>query len=317
MYSFHHVSKAALRASSSRRWIQTTAARNAVTKFAMPAMSPTMTEGGIASWKKKEGESFMAGDVLLEIETDKATIDVEAQDDGVLGKIIAPDGTKNVPVGKTIALLAEEGDDISNLEVPADEPSPSQPQSKPSPPPSASTSAASSQPSPATAKKSPPAPPTESHVPQTSRPLFPSVLRLIQEHHIPSGDVEKIKGTGVRGMLTKGDVLAHLGLASSPTGTFRETPVPDVKTDKKTGAQGEKKEEVVPLDGASIRRLIVGNMLDASLKARAAAVPKTEADFDSIIADYLPPSKPTPPAAAPAVLPSKPKTGSDFIDGLI
>lgn len=51
-------------------------------------MSPTMTEGGIAQWKKKEGESFSAGDVLIEIETDKATIDVEAQDDGVMAKII-------------------------------------------------------------------------------------------------------------------------------------------------------------------------------------------------------------------------------------
>lgn len=51
-------------------------------------MSPTMTEGGIASWKKQEGEAFAAGDVLLEIETDKATIDVEAQDDGVLAKIV-------------------------------------------------------------------------------------------------------------------------------------------------------------------------------------------------------------------------------------
>lgn len=51
-------------------------------------MSPTMTEGGIASWKKQEGDTFAAGDVLLEIETDKATIDVEAQDDGVVGKII-------------------------------------------------------------------------------------------------------------------------------------------------------------------------------------------------------------------------------------
>jgi pyruvate/2-oxoglutarate dehydrogenase complex dihydrolipoamide acyltransferase (E2) component len=54
----------------------------------MPAMSPTMTEGGIAKWKTLEGESFTAGDVLLEIETDKATIDVEAQDDGVVGKIL-------------------------------------------------------------------------------------------------------------------------------------------------------------------------------------------------------------------------------------
>ena len=54
----------------------------------MPAMSPTMTEGGIASWKLKEGDTFTAGDVLVEIETDKATIDVEAQDDGFLAKII-------------------------------------------------------------------------------------------------------------------------------------------------------------------------------------------------------------------------------------
>ena len=54
----------------------------------MPAMSPTMTEGGIAGWKKQEGDSFSAGDVLVEIETDKATIDVEAQDDGILAKII-------------------------------------------------------------------------------------------------------------------------------------------------------------------------------------------------------------------------------------
>ncbi|KAI0329888.1 single hybrid motif-containing protein [Cubamyces sp. BRFM 1775] len=317
MHSLHHVSKAALRASSSRRWMQTTAARNAISKFAMPAMSPTMTEGGVASWKKKEGESFMAGDVLLEIETDKATIDVEAQDDGVLGKIIAPDGTKNVPVGKTIALLAEEGDDISNLEIPADEPAPSKPQEKSPSRPEATSSPSSSQPPAAAAKKSPPSPPTESHVPQTSRPLFPSVLRLIQEHHLPQGEIEKIRGTGVRGMLTKGDVLAHLGLASAPTGTYRETPAPDAKTDKKTGAQGEKKEAAAPLDGAAIRRLIVSNMLETSAKERAAAIPKVEADFDSVIADYLPRKKSAPTASAPAASSSKPQSGSDFIDGLI
>ncbi|KAJ3537636.1 hypothetical protein NM688_g6651 [Phlebia brevispora] len=70
------------------RRMHVSAARRALTRFNMPAMSPTMTEGGIASWKKKEGESYSAGDVLLEIETDKATIDVEAQEDGILAKII-------------------------------------------------------------------------------------------------------------------------------------------------------------------------------------------------------------------------------------
>lgn len=68
--------------------LRTTAPNSALSKFQMPAMSPTMTEGGIASWKLKEGDSFTTGDVLVEIETDKATIDVEAQDDGILAKII-------------------------------------------------------------------------------------------------------------------------------------------------------------------------------------------------------------------------------------
>ena len=72
-------------------------------------------------------------------------------------------------------------------------------------------------------------------------------------------------------MLTKGDVLTYLGLASAPLGTFHETPAPDPKTDAKTGAKAEKKEQPAVLDGAAVRRLIVGNMLEASIKARAAA----------------------------------------------
>ncbi|EGO02695.1 hypothetical protein SERLA73DRAFT_176037 [Serpula lacrymans var. lacrymans S7.3] len=87
--------------------------RNALSKFAMPAMSPTMTDGGIASWKKGEGDSFSAGEVLLEVETDKATIDVEAQDDGVLAKIIVGEGMKHISVGSPIAIIAEVGDDIA------------------------------------------------------------------------------------------------------------------------------------------------------------------------------------------------------------
>ncbi|RPD59205.1 single hybrid motif-containing protein, partial [Lentinus tigrinus ALCF2SS1-6] len=290
-----------------------TAVRNAVSKFAMPAMSPTMTEGGIASWKVKDGDKFAAGDVLLEIETDKATIDVEAQDDGVVGKILAPDGTKNVPVGKTIALLAEEGDDISHLEIPADEPTPSAKPSQPTPSPQPSS--ASSQPSPAEVKKTSTPPSTHHEIPKTSRPLFPSVLRLIQENDMTQADVDKIKGTGVRGMLTKGDVLTYLGLASAPLGTYHETPAPDTKTDAKPAATAEKKEQPALLDGPAVRRLIVGNMLDASIKARAAAVPKEPADFDSIIADYLPPApkKSSPPA--PEAPSSQPKAVNPF-DGL-
>lgn len=89
--------------------------------FTMPALSPTMTEGSIQSWRVKEGDKFSAGDVLLEIETDKASMDVEAQEDGVVFKILQGDGSKGVPVGKRIAVLAEADDDVSTLEMPADE----------------------------------------------------------------------------------------------------------------------------------------------------------------------------------------------------
>ncbi|BGP39138.1 hypothetical protein JCM10450v2_003092 [Rhodotorula kratochvilovae] len=99
------------------RQFHATPAPAALQKFLFPAMSPTMTEGGIASWKVKEGQSFAPGDVLLEIETDKATMDVEAQDEGVLGKIIVGDGSKAVQVGSTVAILGEEGDDFSESAI--------------------------------------------------------------------------------------------------------------------------------------------------------------------------------------------------------
>src|SRR5450432_3030777 len=96
---------------------RTYAACLAAQNFTMPALSPTMTEGNISSWRVKEGDSFSAGDVLLEIETDKASMDVEAQDDGILAKIIQPDGSKAIQVGARIGVIAEPGDDLSSLEI--------------------------------------------------------------------------------------------------------------------------------------------------------------------------------------------------------
>jgi pyruvate dehydrogenase E1 component beta subunit len=81
----------------------------------MPALSPTMTEGKIARWLKKEGDKVKAGQVLAEIETDKATMEVEAVDEGTLGKILIPAGTENVAVNTPIAMLLEEGEDASAL----------------------------------------------------------------------------------------------------------------------------------------------------------------------------------------------------------
>jgi pyruvate dehydrogenase E1 component beta subunit len=82
----------------------------------MPALSPTMTEGKLAKWSKKEGDAVASGDVLCEIETDKATMEVEAVDEGTLGRILVKDGTENVAVNTPIALLLAEGEDASTLD---------------------------------------------------------------------------------------------------------------------------------------------------------------------------------------------------------
>jgi len=81
----------------------------------MPALSPTMTEGKIAKWVKKEGDAVKAGDILAEIETDKATMEVEAVDEGTLAKIVVPEGSENVAVNTPIALLAGEGEDAAKI----------------------------------------------------------------------------------------------------------------------------------------------------------------------------------------------------------
>ncbi|MCC8369286.1 MAG: pyruvate dehydrogenase complex dihydrolipoamide acetyltransferase [Rickettsia endosymbiont of Oxypoda opaca] len=82
-------------------------------KILMPALSPTMLEGNIARWLKKEGDKINPGEVIAEIETDKATMEVEAVDEGILAKILIAEGTENVPVNSLIAVLVEEGEDIS------------------------------------------------------------------------------------------------------------------------------------------------------------------------------------------------------------
>jgi len=81
----------------------------------MPALSPTMTEGNLAKWLKKEGDEVHSGDVLAEIETDKATMEVEAVDDGKIGKILVPEGAQGIKVNEPIALLLGEDEDASAL----------------------------------------------------------------------------------------------------------------------------------------------------------------------------------------------------------
>ncbi|KAK3174412.1 hypothetical protein OEA41_001658 [Lepraria neglecta] len=191
----------------------------------MPAMSPTMTEGNIASWKVKEGDSFFTGDVLLEIETDKAQMDVEAQDDGKMAKIIQQDGAKGVKVGTRIAVIAETDDDLSSLSIPAEESaSTSSPQEQTKSGVDASRSSESQAEAPPSSKgeDTPPMEPSQSSSsspppgkPQKQTyPLYPSIAQLLHEKGLPTSEADKIPASGPKGRLLKGDVLAYLGQIS-------------------------------------------------------------------------------------------------------
>ncbi|OLN94010.1 Pyruvate dehydrogenase complex protein X component, mitochondrial [Colletotrichum chlorophyti] len=225
----------------------------------MPALSPTMTEGNIASWKVKEGESFSAGDVLLEIETDKATMDVEAQDDGVMFKITTGDGAKAVQVGTRIAVIAEPGDDLSSLEIPADEkPSSStSSSSKPTEAPKSNTPERRETPQQSDApaqQKGGAAMTSGSKAREQKYPLLPSVQHLVSQHGLDKDAVSQIEPTGPNGRLLKGDVLAYLGTINAETpGKIKTRAVKmshldlsDIKVAPKKEAPAPKKEAAVP-----------------------------------------------------------------------
>src|SRR5829696_3082465 len=108
----------------------------------MPALSPTMEKGNLAKWLKHEGDQVKSGDVIAEIETDKATMEVEAVDDGVLAKIVVVEGTADVPVNQLIAVLAEEGEDVKAAAAAAGQGAPA---AKPSPQPQTQTARAPEQ----------------------------------------------------------------------------------------------------------------------------------------------------------------------------
>src|SRR5215210_2122471 len=123
----------------------------------MPALSPTMEKGNLAKWLKHEGDQVKSGDVIAEIETDKATMEVEAVDDGVLAKIVVAEGTADVPVNQLIAVLAGEGEDVKAAAAgaaggaaPAQKPQAASPSQQPKSAPTA-TPAAPSAPAPAAA----------------------------------------------------------------------------------------------------------------------------------------------------------------------
>ncbi|WP_169569160.1 pyruvate dehydrogenase complex dihydrolipoamide acetyltransferase [Sneathiella limimaris] len=165
----------------------------------MPALSPTMTEGKLATWQVKEGDTVSSGDVLAEIETDKATMEVEAVDEGVVGKILVAAGTDNVEVNTPIALLLEEGEDASALEgaAPAEKPAESKAPSADNPP---ATQAENSKP----ASPAPAAPKSGDGGRIFSSPL---ARRIAANEGLNLTD---ISGTGPHGRIVKADVEGFL-----------------------------------------------------------------------------------------------------------
>lgn len=194
------------------RQFQTRAACLNAQVFRMPAMSPTMTEGGIVSWKLKAGEEFSSGDVLLEVETDKATIDVEATDDGIMWEVLRQDGENGIPVGQPIALLAEPGDDLATLEKPnLDAPEAAKPEAKSAEP--------EAKKEPVPEKKSSASLPLQDKASlalvgkaNPALKVTPAVEILLHRNGISTEDAfAKIPASGPKGRLLKGDVLAYLG----------------------------------------------------------------------------------------------------------
>jgi len=194
----------------------------------MPALSPTMTEGKLAKWSKKEGEAVKAGDVIAEIETDKATMEFEAIDDGTLGKILVPEGAENVAVNQPIAILLEEGEDQSALAA-----LPPRAKKAAAPPAAAKPGVAPGPAAPAIpeAPEKKPAPSGAAAGARPARPadgrvfVSPLARRLAAQAQL---DLRAITGTGPHGRIVQHDVAAALkrGPARAPAAPGAAPAVP-------------------------------------------------------------------------------------------
>jgi pyruvate dehydrogenase E2 component (dihydrolipoamide acetyltransferase) len=232
----------------------------------MPALSPTMEKGNLAKWLKKEGDKVKSGDVLAEIETDKATMEVEAIDEGVLAKIVVPAGTNDVPVNDLIAIIAAEGEDVGAAASAGAKPAPA-PVSAPTPAPVAAAVAAAPTPAPAPAMA---AVPSAAATGQGAR-VFASPLakRIARDAGI---DVGAIPGSGPHGRIVERDVKAALAGGTKPAPVAASAPVapaaapapavPTLPSDeaiKKNFAPGSYEE--IPHDG--MRKTIARRLTEA------------------------------------------------------
>ncbi len=171
----------------------------------MPALSPTMTEGTLAKWAKAVGDTITSGDLLAEIETDKATMEIEAVDEGILGKILVAEGTEGVPVNQLIGLILEDGEDASALEAAL------APVAAPAAPPAAPAAAPAPAPPPAAAAPAPAAPAPA----KTGNRIIASPLarRLATAKGV---DLATVTGSGPKGRIVKRDVESAAPGAPAP-----------------------------------------------------------------------------------------------------
>src|SRR5581483_11069460 len=165
----------------------------------MPALSPTMTEGNLARWLKKEGDEVRSGDVVAEIETDKATMEVEAVEDGRIGRLLVPEGAQGIKVNQPIALLLAEDEDAADLpEAPAAAPGKPAAAPEPAPPPRAEPE------KPAAAAATAPAPTQRNGARIFASPL---ARRMAAQAGL---DLARLRGSGPQGRIVKSDIEAAL-----------------------------------------------------------------------------------------------------------
>jgi len=233
----------------------------------MPALSPTMEEGKLAKWHVKEGDSVSSGDVIAEIETDKATMEVEAVDEGKIGKILVAEGTDNVKVNAVIAVLLQEGEDASAIgagaPAPKAEPQKAEaPPAKAEKPEAAETSAA---PAKAANANSGTSAPTAASAKAEGDRVFASPLarRLAREAGI---DVAAISGTGPKGRVIKADVeaaqsgKAPLKAAAAAPAGGGATPV-GMSKNQVLALYEEGSYELVPNDG--MRKVVAARLTES------------------------------------------------------
>ncbi|MFL6785300.1 MAG: biotin/lipoyl-containing protein, partial [Sphingomicrobium sp.] len=191
----------------------------------MPALSPTMEEGTLAKWLVKEGDKVASGDILAEIETDKATMEFEAVDEGTVAKILVPEGSEGVKVGAPIAILAGEGEDASkaaSAAPKADTAAPAAPKAVAEPKADATPKA----PPPAAPVETPPAPaqPAAAAPSDSGRiKASPLARRLAQAQNI---DLSNLQGSGPGGRIVRADVDAAAGRAPAAAPQAGAAPAP-------------------------------------------------------------------------------------------